>query len=240
VLRWAPPNSRRRRKPLATAIPVTLKLEPREDRGKHTRTLRRQGRLPGVVYGHNVDAVTVAVDGREFVKAFQKVGRNQLLDLQVGDEPVRKALIREVQRSPRDGDLLHVDFYQVNLTEKIESEVPIELEGEIELVVKGEADLQRGLHALKVECLPTDLPPVITVDLSGLKEIDDEIRVKDLTIPPGCEILDEPDDLIVKVAAHREEVEEVAPAPAAAEVPTVGETQAPTEPAAEGEAPTES
>ena len=240
MLRWAPPNSRRRRKPLATAIPVTLKLEPREDRGKHTRTLRRQGRLPGVVYGHNVDAVTVAVDGREFVKAFQKVGRNQLLDLQVGDEPVRKALIREVQRSPRDGDLLHVDFYQVNLTEKIESEVPIELEGEIELVVKGEADLQRGLHALKVECLPTDLPPVITVDLSGLKEIDDEIRVKDLTIPPGCEILDEPDDLIVKVAAHREEVEEVAPAPAAAEVPTVGETQAPTEPAAEGEAPTES
>jgi large subunit ribosomal protein L25 len=225
---------------LATATPVTLKLEPREDRGKHTRALRRDGRLPGVVYGHNVDAVTVAVDGREFVKAFQKVGRNQLLDLQVGDEPVRKALIREVQRSPRDGDLLHVDFYQVNLTEKIESEVPIELEGEIELVVKGEADLQRGLHALKVECLPTDLPPVITVDLSGLKEIDDEIRVRDLTIPPGCEILDEPDDLIVKVAAHREEVEEVAPAPAAAEVPTVGETEAPGEPAAEGEAPTES
>src|SRR5438046_10150156 len=89
-------------KSLATAPPVTLQLEPREDRGKHTRTLRRQGRLPGVVYGHNVDAVTVAVDGREFVKAFQKVGRNQLLDLQVGDEPVRKALIREVQRSPRD------------------------------------------------------------------------------------------------------------------------------------------
>ncbi len=240
MLRWAPPNSGRRRKSLATATPVTLKLEPREDRGKHTRALRRDGRLPGVVYGHNVDAVTVAVDGREFVKAFQKVGRNQLLDLQVGDEPVRKALIREVQRSPRDGDLLHVDFYQVNLTEKIESEVPIELEGEIELVVKGEADLQRGLHALKVECLPTDLPPVITVDLSGLKEIDDEIRVKDLTVPPGCEILDEPDDLIVKVAAHREEVEEVAPAPAAAEVPTVGETEAPAEPAAEGEAPTES
>jgi large subunit ribosomal protein L25 len=201
--------------------------------------LRREGRLPGVVYGHNVDAVTVAVDGREFLRAFQKVGRNQLVDLQLGEEPVRKALIREVQRSPRDGDLLHVDFYQVNLTEKIESEVPIELEGEVELVTKGEADLQRGLHTLKVECLPTDLPPVITVDISGLKEIDDEIRVKDLAIPPGCEILEEPDDLIVKVAAHREEIEEVAPAPAAAEVPVVGETEAPAE-GAEGEAPTES
>jgi large subunit ribosomal protein L25 len=218
---------------------VTLKLEPRADRGRHLQVLRREGRLPGVVYGHNVDAVTVLVDGREFVKAFQKVGRNQLVDLQLGDEPVRKALIREVQRSPRNGNLLHVDFYQVNLTEKIESEVPIEIEGVVEIVSKGEADLQRGLHVLKVECLPTDLPPVITVDVSGLKEVDDEIRVKDLTIPPGCEILDEPDDLIVKVAAHREEVE-AAPAPAAAEVPTVGETQAPAEPGAEGEPPTES
>jgi len=196
--------------------------------------------LPAVVYGHNVDSVTVIVDGREFVKAFQKVGRNQLLDLQLGDEPVRKALIREVQRSPRHGDLLHVDFYQVNLTEKIESEVPIEIEGEVELVSKGEADLQRGLHVLKVECLPTDLPPAITVDVSGLKEVDDEIRVKDLTVPPGCEFLDDPDDLVVKVAAHREEVEEVAPVPAAGEVPTVGETEAPAEPGAEGEAPTES
>ena len=163
------------------------------------------------------------VDGREFVKAFQKVGRNQLVDLQLADEPVRKALIREVHR---------------NLTEKIESEVPIEIEGEVELVAKGEADLQRGLHALKVECLPTDLPPVIAVDVSGLKEIDDEIRVKDLKVPPGCEFLDEPEDLIVKVAAHREEVEE-APAPATAEVPVVGETEAPAE-GAEAEAPTES
>ena len=179
------------------------------------------------MYGHNVDAVAVMVDGREFIKAFQKVGRNQLVDLQIGDEPVRKALVREVQRSPRHGDLLHVDFYQVNLTEKIESEVPIELEGEVELVTKGEADLQRGLHALKIECLPNALPPVITVDVSGLKEIDDEIR-------------DEPDDLIVKVAAHREVVEEAAPAPAAAEVLVVGETPAPGEPGAEGEAATES
>ena len=84
-----------------------------------------------------------------------------------------------------------------------------------------------------------DLPPVITVDVSGLKEIDDEIRVKDLKVPPGCEFLDEPEDLIVKVAAHREEVEEVAAAPAAAEVPTVGETEAPAD-GAEGEAPAES
>jgi len=238
VLRWLPPNSGGRRKRLATATPVSLKLEPRADHGRHLQALRREGRLPGIIYGHNVDPVTVLVDGRDFVRAFQRVGRNQLVDLQLGEEPVRKALIREVQRSPRDGDLLHVDFYQVNLTEKIESEVPIELEGEVEIVVKGEADLQRGLHEIKLECLPQDLPPVITVDVSNLKEVDDEIRVKDLKTPAGCEILDDPEDLVVKVAAHREEVEEAAPAPAAAEVPIVGETQAPAE--GEGEAPAES
>lgn len=199
------------------------------------RALRRQGRLPAIVYGHEVDAVSVAVDGREFVKAFQKVGRNQLVDLQLGDEPVRKALVREVQRNPRDGNLLHVDFYQVNLTEKIESEVPIEFEGEIEIVTKGEADLLRGLHHLRVEALPTDLPPVITVDISGLKEIDDEIRVKDLKLPPGVEVLDEPEDLIAKVHEHREVVEEAPAPPAAVEVPTVGETEAAT--TGEGAAP---
>ena len=225
---------------MATNTPVRLKLEPRAGVGEHLRALRRQGRLPGVVYGHNVDAVTVVVDGRDFQKAFQKVGRNQLVDLQIGEEPVRKALIREVQRNPRDGELLHVDFYQVNLKEKIESDVPLEFEGEVELVAKGEADLQHGLHALKVECLPTDLPPVIMVDLSGLKEIDDEIRVKDLKLPAGVEVLDEPEDLIIKVAAHKEEVEEEAPAPAAVEVPVVGEGEAGAEPSAEGGAETES
>src|SRR2546428_12273878 len=95
--------SARRRNELATTTPVTLKLEPRADRGRHLQALRRQGRLPAVVYGHNVDAVTVLVDGREFLKAYQKAGGNQLVDLQLRDEPGRKALIRQGPRSPRDG-----------------------------------------------------------------------------------------------------------------------------------------
>ena len=222
--------------PTKNNAPVTLTLDARPADGQSLKALRRQGRLPAIVYGHAVDPLPVAVDGREFVRAFAKAGRTQLLDLQVGSEPVRKALIREVQRSPRTGDLLHVDFYQVNLLEKIESEVPIELEGEVEIVTKGEADLLHAMHALKVECLPTDLPPAIVVDVSGLKEVDDEIRVRDLKVPDGCEIKDDPDDLVVKVQKHREEVvEEVAPA--AVEVPTVAETEAP--PAEGGEAPAE-
>jgi large subunit ribosomal protein L25 len=220
-----------------STTPAKLSLDPRPTDGQSLKALRRQGRLPAVVYGRRVDSLSVAVDGREFVKALARVGKTQLLDLHVGSEPVRKALIREVQRSPRTGDLLHVDFYQVNLLEKIESEVPIELEGEVEIVTKGEADLLHAMHVLKVECLPTDLPPSIVVDVSGLKDVDDEIRVRDLTIPPGCEVKDEPDELVVKVQKHREEVVEEAPAPVTAEVPTVAETEGP--PAEGAEAPAE-
>ncbi len=211
---------------MAATVPVTLKLEVRPDARRRLRGLRRQGRLPAVIYGRKVDALAVVVDARDFVRAFQKVGKTQLLDLQVGDESPRKALIREVQRSPRDGNLLHVDFYQVNLLEKIESEVPLEFKGTVELVAKGEADLLHGLHHLRVECLPTDLPPAIVVDISGLQAIDDELRVKDLELPAGVEVKDDADDLIVKVHAHREEVLEVVPAPVPAEVPTVSETEA--------------
>jgi large subunit ribosomal protein L25 len=133
-----------------------------------------------------------------------------------------------------------VDFYQVDLKEKIESEVPLELEGTVDIVTKGEADLNMALHQLKIECLPTDLPASIKVDLSVLKEIDDEIRVRDLKLPPGVEVRDEPDELVVKVNPHREEVEEVVAAPAPAEVPTVGETEAAAEPAPEGGEPEKS
>jgi len=219
-----------------STTPVTLTLGPRPADGQSLKALRRQGRLPAIVYGRKVDPVAVMVDGREFVKALARVGKTQLLDLQVGSEPVRKALIREVQRSPRTGDLLHVDFYQVNLLEKIESDVPIELEGEVEIVSKGEADLLHAMHTLKLECLPTDLPPAIVVDVSGLKEVDDEIRVRDLKIPPGCEVKEDPDELVVKVQKHREEIVEEAPAPVTAEVPTVSETETPAEGA---EAPAE-
>ena len=218
---------------MAAISPVSLQLEARPDRNQRLRALRRAGRLPAVIYGRRVDAVSVAVDAREFVRAFQKVGKTQLLDLQIGDEPPRKALVREVQRDPRDGELLHVDFYQVNLLEKIESEVPLEIEGEVEVVVKGAADLLSGLHQLRVRCLPTDLPPAIRVDVSGLQAIDDEIRVRDLRLPAGVEVLDEPDELIVKVHAHREEVEAAAPI-VVPEVPVVGEAEA-AAPAAESE-----
>ena len=94
----------------------TLSITPRDARRKQNRTLRAQGSVPGVIYGHRVDALAVTLPRRDFEKAFHKVGRTQLLDLNVeGEGKPRRVLVREVQYEPRTGIAVHIDFYQVNL-----------------------------------------------------------------------------------------------------------------------------
>lgn len=205
-----------------------MKIQPRSTLGAaEARRLRVKGHIPGIVYGHDVAPVPVMVDAREFGRVFGKVGKTQLLDLQL-DEAKRPALVREVQWDPRGGQLQHVDFYQVNLREKITSEVPILIVGEAPKVAAKEADLIIGIHELRVECLPGDLPAHIECDVSGLLEIDDEVRVRDLKIPPGVELDADPDEMVVKVAVHHApKAEEVLAAPE--EVPVA---EAPAEEAA--------
>jgi large subunit ribosomal protein L25 len=111
-----------------------------------------------------------------------------------------------------------VDFHQVSLREKLQVEVPIVVTGEAEPVKAGEADVLQVLHALRVECLPTDIPDAIEVDVSGLDHVDAGIRVSDLSLPSGVTAVVDPEELVVKLAARRvAEVEEVEPAAVAAE-----------------------
>jgi large subunit ribosomal protein L25 len=193
---------------------VRLRIQPRSTRGAaEARRLRHNGQIPGIVYGHQVAPVAVMVEAREFGRVFGKVGKTQLLDLEL-DADKRPALVRDVQWDPRSGHLQHVDFYQVNLLEKITSEVPILIVGEAPKVAAKEADLIIAIHELRVECLPGDLPAQIECDVSGLLEIDDEVRVRDLKIPPGVEVQADPDEMVVKVAVHHApKAEEVLAAP---------------------------
>jgi large subunit ribosomal protein L25 len=221
--------------PGGTLIAQTeLKIEPRFQLGAAAaRRLRRAGQIPGIVYGHEVEPVPVTVDARELARVFGKAGRTQLLDLKL-DREKRPALIREVQRDPRQGGLQHVDFYQVNLLEKITAAVPVVIVGESPKVAAKEADLIVAIHELQVECLPSDLPAQIECDVSGLLEIDDEIRVRDLKIPAGVELEAGPDDMVAKVAVHHApKAEEILVAPEEVGEAAVGEA-APAE-AAEGE-----
>jgi large subunit ribosomal protein L25 len=212
---------------------MQLKASPRKPLGKRSRRMLREGKLPAIVYGHNTDPTPITLDRLEFQKVFVKSGRTQLVDLVLDGDRTEKVLVREIQVHPRRQGPIHVDFYQVNLQEKIEVEVPLHLTGESAAVKRGDADVLHTMHSVRVECLPSDIPESFEVDITPLEEIDMELRVADLTVPKDVTILEEPEELVVKIVHKRElKVEEEIPAAEAA-VPAEGEE------AAEGEAPAE-
>jgi len=196
---------------------MELKADKRETTGKATRRLRRHGRLPAVVYGQRA-AISVEVDTHEFARVYARSGKTQLIDLVVDSGRPSKVLVKEVQISPRYNTLLHVDFHQVSLRERLQVDVPVSVTGEAEPVRAGEADVLQVLHAIRVECVPTRIPEVIEVDISGLAEVDAAVRLSDLRLAEGVTVVGDPDEVIVKLAARRV-VAEVEEAPAAEEAP---------------------
>jgi large subunit ribosomal protein L25 len=211
---------------------LQLKALARQPLGKRSRRLLREGKLPAIVYGHNTEPTPITLDRLEFQKVFVKSGRTHLVDLAI-DGRTEKVLVREIQTHPRRLGPIHVDFYQVNLQEKIEVDVPVRLIGESAPVKQGDADILQPLHSIRVECLPSDIPESFEVDITPLEEIEAELRVANITVPKGVTVLDDPEDLVVKIVHKRElKIEEEVPAAEAA-VPAEGEV------AAEGEAPAE-
>ena len=209
---------------------MQLKASTRELLGKRSRRLYGEGKLAAVVYGHNTKPTPLTLERLEFQKVFVKSGSTHLVDLVVDGDRTEKVLVREIQTHPRRLGPIHVDFYQVNLEEKITVEVPIHLVGESAAVKRGDADILQPLHSLRVECLPSDIPEAFEVDLTPLEEIESELRISDITLPKGVTVLIDPEELVVKIIKKREmKVEEEAPAVEAA-VGVEGEA------AAEGEA----
>ncbi|GEA18077.1 MAG: large subunit ribosomal protein [Moorella sp. (in: firmicutes)] len=194
----------------------TLFVEVRPDTGKQTaRRLRRQGKLPGVIYGKKAGNIPLAIPLKELERLLAREGENALLKVIVtgnGKEKEFAAVIREVQRHPIKGVITHADLYQISLDEKIRATVPVILEGEAKGVEQG-GILQYGLREVEVEGLPADLPEVITVDISNLG-VGEHLEVADIKAPPGVKILSEPDAVIATVVSTRAvEAEEGAGAP---------------------------
>ena len=151
---------------------------------RNSRRLRAQGKIPAVVYGHGMDALPVVIDAKELRVALSTAaGANALLSLKVGGEQ-HLVLARELQRHPVRGSLLHVDFQVVRRDEFITSEVPIVVTGEARDVHHEGGIVEQQLFNLTVRAVPADIPPVITVDVSGLG-VGSVIRVADLPLPPG-------------------------------------------------------
>lgn len=179
---------------------IELSVAPRTIKGKEVSGLRRSGVVPAVLYGRHTAPVSLQANGRELMRVLMKAGSSRLVTLNVeGEAAPRMALVREVQREPIRGDLWHVDFYGVSMTETIRVAIPIRFEGASIAVTRNEGVLTYGNDSVEIECLPGDLLDRITVDLTTLTKVGDVIRVADLKIPETVKILANPDDLVVRV-----------------------------------------
>jgi large subunit ribosomal protein L25 len=183
---------------------VILKATPREVVGKQVKALRRQGLLPAVLYGRSFKPVIVTLDLHDSSLILPRITSSHLIDVEVNGERI-KVLVREKQRHPVTGTLIHVDFLVVSMTEKLRVMVPIELTGESPAVKDFNGILVAGLEQMEVECLPQDLPERIVVDVAVLKRIGDSIQVKDIQLSAAIEVLNEPTEVIAVVTAAEEE-----------------------------------
>jgi large subunit ribosomal protein L25 len=210
---------------------VELVAERRTLFGKKVKRLRREGRTPAVMYGHGFDPVSLQFEERRLRQVLSHVGGSQLLGVRIeGEERQEMALVRDVQRDPIRLNVLHVDLYRVEMTERITAEIPLEIVGESPVVQSNEGILLTGVSAIEVECLPGDLVDAIEVDLSDLTELDQSLHVRDLAIPSGIDVLTDMDEMVARVVrpvseeALEEELEEVM-MPGVAEVEVITEAR---------------
>jgi len=232
---------------------ISLKATDRTVFGKKVRNLRKDGILPGHVFGNNKPVEHISVDAKEFIKTFKQAGETGLINLKIGEDRAVPVLIREIDKNPRTEGIVHVGFYQVNLKEKVTVPVPIELIGEeLESVKMGEHVVLQNLSEVEVEALPGDLIEKIEVNIEVLKQVEDAVTVDQLSydrtkitvLTPGEEIVvklapavtEEMKALMEEQAAEAAAAQEAAAAESGeGEVPKEGEEAAESGEAIEGE-----
>lgn len=189
---------------------VLINAEKRNVVGKQVKALRRQGILPGVIYGRHIEAFPIQMDAHNAALILDKLTASSLITIDVDGEKF-SVLMRDRQRDVIFGDLLHVDFLVVSLTEKLRATIELKLVGEAPVADNPEVVVTQVLNAIEIEAFPQDLPEVIEVDISTLETVDDEITVADLDLGEDIAILTDPDETIVSVGyVAQEEVAEEA------------------------------
>jgi large subunit ribosomal protein L25 len=181
--------------------------------GKQVKALRREGKLPAVIYGRHTDPINVNLDARTAAQALAKLTSSSIVTLNV-DGVEYPALVREKQRNFIKNTLLHVDFLAVSMSEKLRTNVNVHFIGVSGAVKDFNAVMVHNLEQLEVECLPTDLPERIDVDISSLAKPGEGIRVRDVKVADNVRILNDPDTMVA-VATFAKVEEEVAAVPGA-------------------------
>ncbi len=210
-----------------------LKLKAKtRDKSKNTNILRSEGILPGVLYGYETDDIAIQMDNSEFDKIYREAGESTLINLDVEDDSGKKkkhtVLIQDTQEHAITNDFTHVDFYQPNLKEKVEVEIPLEFIGQSKAVKEEDGTLVKNLSEVTIEALPDKLIHNIEIDISVLETFDDVIKVKDLEVPEGVEIMEE-DEEVVALVSRPQDIEEELSEPieeGVEDVEVVGEEEA--------------
>ena len=190
---------------------IELKVTNRETLGKKVKHLRRQGITPVHLFGHSIESLALQCNTGELERALAQAGQTGLISLKLDREKkLRAVVVREFDRDWRRGQLLHVDFYQVKMGEKIKLEVPVVLVGEAPALKSKANMLEHELGTLTVECFPAKIPTSIEVDISSFTEPGQAIRVKDIALGEDITILNDPELVVVKISFRPvEKVEEV-------------------------------
>jgi large subunit ribosomal protein L25 len=212
---------------------VTIEAKSRPGSGKGVaRKMRANGKIPGVVYGKGEAPLAIEIDHNHFHTVMRTVtSENLLVDLAIdGAQSNKKAIIRDMQRDPVSGKLLHIDFQHISLTEKIRVQVPVVLEGVPDGVKNFGGIVNWMVRDLEVSCLPTDIPDKFVLDITPLK-IHESLHVKNI-VAENVEILESPEETIVSVVPPTI-IKEAAPVAAEGEAAAAVAAAAPAE---EGEA----
>jgi large subunit ribosomal protein L25 len=192
---------------------IVLKATKRDVVGRKVGALRRQGKIPAVLYGHHIESTPILLDAYEGTLTLSRLTPSSLLMIDLDGEQYL-AQVREKQRDCLKNTLTHVDFQIVSLTEKMHAKVGIELTGTAPAVKNFGAVIHTGLTAIEVESIPEDMPQRIVVDISGLTALGASIRVRDLALSDKVKILADPDEVVAVAAAPRKEEIGAAEAPA--------------------------
>jgi large subunit ribosomal protein L25 len=188
---------------------ITLEATVRDVVGKHVRHYRRVGQIPATIYGREFSPVNLFIGEIDLRQALTRAGGTHLIELRFGDQSVQ-ALAREVQRHPLRGDLLHVDFYRVDMDRPIRAEIPVVLVNESPAVASKAAIAIVHLNSIEIETLPANLPPQIEIDMSQLVAVGEQLTAGDLKLPSSIKIITPLDDVVVKLD-YAESMEAEAP-----------------------------
>jgi large subunit ribosomal protein L25 len=186
---------------------VVIKASKRDVYGKKVGQLRREGKLPGVIYGHHMEPISIVMDAREACRSMVGLTPSSIVTIDVDGEK-HSALIRERQRNYLKNTFIHVDFQAVAADEKIRARIEVVLEGNAPAVKNFNGIVLHEKESIEVEALPAHLPERFIVNIDGLEKIGDMIRISDIAISDDITVFDDANDVIVSIAGMKEEAEE--------------------------------